>query len=68
MIFKCRALSRLVCALSAIALVSPSILHAEAPDNVSDLVGARAAGGESELESRNFTHIKAGEGKDRDSS
>lgn len=51
--------------LAMTAMLLPVTSQAQAPGNVSDLVGARAAGGESELESRGFTHIKTDEGDDR---
>ncbi|EJL30925.1 hypothetical protein [Novosphingobium sp. AP12] len=39
--------------------------HAEPPSGLRDLVGARAAGGETQLESRGWVHIKTETGDDR---
>jgi hypothetical protein len=47
------------------ALLFPAPGHAETPSGLRDLVGARAAGGETQLESRGWVHIKTETGDDR---
>jgi hypothetical protein len=55
--------------LSIIAACGPlllsSIASAQAPRDLGDLVGARAAGGETQLEERGYVHIKTQKGDDR---
>lgn len=46
-------------------LATSSAALADTPRGVSDLVGARAAGGETQLESRGYVHIKTDKGDDR---
>lgn len=52
-----------IAALSAV-LLSPAV-SAQAPGNLSDLVGAKAAGGETQLETRGYVHIKTDKSDDR---
>lgn len=51
--------------LLSAALLSPLPGQARTPSGVRDLVGARAAGGESQLETRGWVHIKTEAGDDR---
>lgn len=53
-----------VIAALAATFASPAAL-AQAPRSLSDLVGARAAGGETQLEARGYVHIKTEKGDDR---
>ncbi len=53
-------------AIAAISLISnPVIALADTPAAVADLVGARGAGGETQLEARGYVHIKTETGDDR---
>ena len=47
-----------VVALSLIFLGIPTITCAQTPNEVSDLVGARAAGGETQLEARGYRFLR----------
>jgi hypothetical protein len=46
-------------------LLCPATGHAQTPSGLRDLVGARAAGGETQLETRGWVHIKTETGDDR---
>lgn len=50
-------------ALTVVSLAAPAA--AQAPNDVADLVGARGAGGESELQRRGYTFVRAETGDDR---
>lgn len=47
------------------ALLCPVHAHAQTPSSLRDLVGARGAGGETQLQSRGWVHIKTDTGDDR---
>lgn len=47
------------------SLILPTEAMAQAPSDVSDLVGNRAAGGEQALEDRGYVHISSSKGDDR---
>lgn len=47
------------------ALVAAQAGHAQAPSDIADLVGARAAGGEAQLEARGYEYIRGETGDDR---
>ncbi|GFE73706.1 hypothetical protein [Novosphingobium sp. TCA1] len=49
----------------ATALALPHEAMAQAPSDLADLVGSRAAGGEQALESRGYVHINSTKGDDR---
>ena len=51
--------------IAASALLMPTAAMAATPRDVSDLVGARAAGGETQLEQRGYVHIKTDKSDDR---
>lgn len=53
------------CILSIALLASPVAVMADTPAAVSDLVGARGAGGETQLQERGYVHIKTDKGDDR---
>lgn len=46
-------------------LLAPLPTAAQTPSSIADLVGARGAGGETQLEARGYTHIKTEKGDDR---
>jgi hypothetical protein len=52
-------------ALVAALLLNPPPALAQTPQAIADLVGARAPGGETQLEARGWTHIKTEQGDDR---
>lgn len=54
-----------ISAALAASLLTPPPIAAQTPSAISDLVGARAAGGETQLEARGWTHIKTEKGDDR---
>ena len=56
---------RLICLVASGALVCGSTALAQAPRDLADLAGARAAGGETQLEARGYVHIKTQKGDDR---
>lgn len=49
----------------AAMMLSPVSLAAQTPTAIADLVGARGAGGETQLEARGYVHIKTEKGDDR---
>lgn len=55
----------MVTLLASAALLAPQLAHAQKANGLSDLVGARAPGGESALQSRGWVHIKTDQGDDR---
>lgn len=57
---------RFLAALATVTLFTPCLAVAQdIPNNLRDLIGARAAGGENQLMSRGFEHIKTQQGADR---
>lgn len=58
-------MARSLTAIVALAAMSSSPTLAQAPRPIADLVGARAAGGETQLEARGYVHIKTQKGDDR---
>ncbi|MBE1527121.1 hypothetical protein GGC65_001577 [Sphingopyxis sp. OAS728] len=57
--------SAMISAALANSLLMPMPIAAQTPPGISDLVGTRAAGGETQLEARGWTHIKTEKGDDR---
>lgn len=55
----------MIAAALAASLLTPMPITAQTPSAISDLVSARAAGGETQLEARGWTHIKTEKGDDR---
>ena len=51
--------------VSLSALVSAQPSQAQAPPDIADLVGARAAGGETQLEARGYDYVRGQTGDDR---
>jgi hypothetical protein len=59
-------MNRYLAALPAFAMIlGPSSAIAQTPPAIADLVGARGAGGETQLEARGYVHIKTEKGDDR---
>lgn len=55
----------LLSAALAACILTPLPIVAQTPSGIADLVGARAPGGETQLEARGWTHIKTEKGDDR---
>lgn len=57
--------NRLIFGLLALALSAGAVFAQTTPTDVKDLVGARAAGGETALTNRGYKFVKTTEGDDR---
>ena len=56
---------RTICALSALGIVASTPALGQAPPGLADLVGARAAGGETQMQARGYTNVGGQTGDDR---